>query len=440
MRQFCDKCIDDRRRERQRVKVPVVRETREPDPQRKRVVHPTGYEPGYEISGDRGTVTSEPTTIPPDRITSWDWLLERWHLDTSEYEVIEPVNIRTWLGGIGDGQTQEFYYYKASVRRRVHDTLRASHREIMERIGKLPPIKTGKPKGKYTLCAVFSDPQIGKGDGDGTDGTILRYRDGTAKVAAALEGWRALGYDIDTLETLHPGDNHENVQGHYAMQGFTVDRSMTEQQLEYVDLEIESTDTLAPLVKRMGKRYVRGNHGEVRTNGSKANTSFSDNYDSAAGEIVRRILKANPARYGHIAVQIPHGEDLSLTFRCQNDIIGLVHGHQGRTNALDAHTRIVKWAATQAAGMRAFGDATIIVSGHYHHYSVKRPNARTFIQAPALDGGSVWFAETTGDESPPGVVTFLVGPQGPLHIDMHEVYPQPPKFADLVRGKYYEID
>lgn len=425
---WCDDCAPYGRAEQNSGRI------RMNAPTRQRISHPTGYEPGYELNGDTGTVTSEPIETPPDRITSWDWLLERWHLDPAEFEVIEPVNIRTWLAAIGDGETREFYYYRANVRRRQAGTLLSSHREIIDRIRDLPAIRVAKPKGKYTFVAVYSDAQIGKSDGDGTDGTITRYRDATERVATELERMRAFGYDIDAIERLHPGDNFEGVQGHYAMQGFSVDRSMTEQQIEYVDLETEAINLTAPLARRVWNRYVRGNHGEVRTNGSKANTAFSDNYDSAAGEILRRICAQNPKRFGHVGFQTPSGENLTLTFQCQNDIICLLHGHQGRVSAPSAHAKIVKWADGQAGGFRAAGDATIYVSGHYHHYSVMRPGGRTFIQAPALDGGSVWFAETNGDESPPGVVTFLVGPGGPLHITMHEVYPQPPRFAQAVRA------
>lgn len=425
---WCDDCAPiGRAKSRARMNVG--------EPVRQRVTHPTGYEPGYELNGDTGTVTSEPTTKPPPEAQKdWTWLLDRWGLSPTEYEIIEPVNIRTWLAAIGDGDTRELYYYRANVRRRTPGVLQSSHREIIDRIRDLPAIRVAKPKGKYTFVAVYSDPQIGKSDGDGTDGTILRYRDATVKVATELERMRTFGYDIDAIERLHPGDNFENVQGHYAMQGYAVDRSLTEQQIEYVDLEMEAINTTATLARRVWNRYVRGNHGEVRTNGGKANTAFSDNFDSASGEILRRICAQNPKRFGHVGFQTPSGENLTLTFQCQNDIICLLHGHQGRVSAPSAHAKIVKWANGQAGGFRAAGDATIYVSGHYHHYSVMRPSGRTFIQAPALDGGSVWFAETNGDESPPGVVTFLVGPDGPLHINMHEVYPQPPRFAQAVRA------
>lgn len=37
---------------------------------------------------------------------------------------------------------------------------------------------------------------------------------------------------------------------------------------------------------------------------------------------------------------------------------------------------------------------------------------QTFIQAPALDGGSVWWRHTTGQDAPPGVLTMTVGGGG----------------------------
>ncbi|ADD94621.1 hypothetical protein [uncultured phage MedDCM-OCT-S08-C495] len=39
----------------------------------------------------------------------------------------------------------------------------------------------------------------------------------------------------------------------------------------------------------------------------------------------------------------------------------------------------------QSFGMQSLGDATILVSGHYHHLRTIQDGLRTWIQVPSLD-------------------------------------------------------
>jgi hypothetical protein len=84
-----------------------------------------------------------------------------------------------------------------------------------------------------------------------------------------------------------------------------------------------------------------------------------------------------------------------------NTTIGFIHGHQTRNKAVD-------WWAKQAHGMQPIGDASILLTGHFHHLVVQQSGAKTWIQMPALDGGSNWFEERTGQSAPAGLVTLVV--------------------------------
>lgn len=66
--------------------------------------------------------------------------------------------------------------------------------------------------------------------------------------------------------------------------------------------------------------------------------------------------------------------------------------------------------------MRTVGDATLLLTGHYHHLRVEQPGAKTWIQAPALDGGSDWWTNTSGQHSAPGTLTLVVGQGGWDHL------------------------
>ena len=403
-----------------------------PEPVLQRMQHPTGYEPGYELNGDTGTVTSEPTATPPDRITSYDWLLERWHLDPLEFEVIEPVNIRTWLGAIGNQETREFYYYKSDIRRRTSTRAPAN----LEQLRSL--IKATKPRrwkqgdlSDRTAILTMADLQLGKADGDGTDGTIARFFSMLETTAATCDRLASRGVEELVIPWL--GDLVENVDGHYAMQGFTTDRNLNEQVETAALLYLALNKTLAPMFPRVLNVVVPGNHGEVRKDG-KAHTDFGDNHDVTAPYLGHQAITDT---LPHVRFLRPSKPDLTATVEIRGRIHGFMHGHQGKVSGPTAHARIIEWHRRQAAGQRAMGDAEFVWSAHYHHASIAAPNAsRVYIQSPALDGGSPWYAETKGDESEPGTFMGLLnGKRGMAGFDWFTVIegsPRPMRFADRI--------
>jgi hypothetical protein len=59
--------------------------------------------------------------------------------------------------------------------------------------------------------------------------------------------------------------------------------------------------------------------------------------------------------------------------------------------------------------MQDIGDATLLLTGHFHHLKVEQTGAKTWIQAPSLDGGSTWFENSAGQAAPAGMLTLVVG-------------------------------
>jgi hypothetical protein len=72
------------------------------------------------------------------------------------------------------------------------------------------------------------------------------------------------------------------------------------------------------------------------------------------------------------------------------------------------------WWRQQAFGKQPVGDATIGVSGHFHHLrvlelgSTSRGSSRFWIQASTMDNGSGWWRLRSGEDSVPGLVTFVL--------------------------------
>ena len=68
----------------------------------------------------------------------------------------------------------------------------------------------------------------------------------------------------------------------------------------------------------------------------------------------------------------------------------------------------------------AIGDSDIMLSAHFHHLSVLHERNTTFIQAPALDGGSLWIEQSHALTSQPGILTFTVSAEGIDNIKVHK--------------------
>ena len=140
-------------------------------------------------------------------------------------------------------------------------------------------------------------------------------------------------------------------------------------------------------------------------------TTFGDNDDLAIFEQVAEILAANPERYKHVSFLIA-GTNLTLTLDVHGTIVGLAHGHQARSGGQNPIGKIANWWKGQSFGERPAGEASLLLTGHFHSLQVATHGPKTHIQAPSLDGGSQWFTEITGIESPGGLLTLTVGKRG----------------------------
>jgi hypothetical protein len=59
--------------------------------------------------------------------------------------------------------------------------------------------------------------------------------------------------------------------------------------------------------------------------------------------------------------------------------------------------------------MQPIGSATLLCAAHLHHLRIEQSGAKSFCQIPSLDGGSTWWRHRTGQDSPPGMVSLVVG-------------------------------
>ena len=115
-----------------------------------------------------------------------------------------------------------------------------------------------------------------------------------------------------------------------------------------------------------------------------------------------------------MAFTIPDPWRESLAVQARGAVLGMFHGHQEKQG------RAWEWWKGQIAGDLPTAAANILIGGHYHSW-LTVPHGwlggqpRWFFQADTLDGGSAWWANVTGDQSEPALMTFTIDDEGRWH-------------------------
>lgn len=364
--------------------------------------------PGVSWNGDEGTVTTQP--MEGENAPDWSGVLRMWGLDPEHFEVVEPVLFNVWGDTLGVLNRQ----WKGKVIRKGKK-LNADIDELIREIKKHKPRQQKQLTGEASLVVVASDWQVGKRDGDGLKGLISRWLQAIEDVEWRLKELKKIGRPIDSITVLCLGDLVEGCDGHYDIQTFTVEEDRRNQVKIARRLLRDALIRWSKLVPSVTVAAIGGNHGENRKNG-KAFTTLNDNDDVALVEQIAEIFAANPEAYGHVRFAIP-ADELSLTVEVHGKIIGISHGHLAR-NSGSVEGKLKNWIAGQALGRQSIGDCDILVTGHYHTFKLADWGGVKWLQAPALDGGSVWWRQSTGEVADAGVLTFLVSKTGVSDIQI----------------------
>ena len=366
------------------------------------------WTPGVTWMGDEGTITTPP--VEGETHPDWSGVLRMWGLDPEHFAVVEPVLFNVWGDTLGILNRQ----WKGKVVRKGRQET-ADIDALIQEIKKHKPRERKEIEGGASLVVCASDWQVGKRDGDGLKGLVGRWLQAIDDVELRLKELKKLGRPIDSITVLCLGDLVEGCDGHYDIQTFTVEVDRRDQVKIARRLLRDALIRWSKVVPSITVAAIGGNHGENRKNG-KAFTTLGDNDDVALVESVAEIFQANPEAYGHIKFAIPTDE-LSLTLEVHGKIIGITHGHLARSGA-GTEAKLRRWIADQTLGRQRIGDCDILVTGHYHSFKLADWGGVKWIQAPALDGGSVWWRQSTGEIADVGVLTFLVSSQGVSDIQL----------------------
>lgn len=358
--------------------------------------------PGMDLGPDDGEVRTVPRYVGDgvDEPLDAD-LMRELGVDPGEWEVIARRESR-WQ------QTEDGKFlraYRISVRRRTRRTgdlsIEAMNEILSSNYGSGSPPRP-LYRGNEVFVVPVGDLQVGKIDGGGTAALIDRFATLTRKVSGQLQ--RAGGAQRLILPWL--GDCIEGIVSQGGRLATRLDVSVTEQVRIYRRLMLHQLATLAPYAEHVIVPVLPGNHDETTRLFA---TGPTDSWAIEGASAVQDAL-AMSGDYGHVSFLYPQDEELTITLNVGTDerpfVLGFTHGHlAGSPNkALD-------WWRDQTFGRQHSGGADMLFTGHFHHLRVEATGGgRTWIQIPALDGGSNWFRRSKGEDEPAGMVSMWVTP------------------------------
>lgn len=364
-----------------------------------------------ELGPDGGTFTGYQTTADldanPDAIQDFYRLTgldpDEWPLDKGSLRVsLWQQSKRT---EDGDRDLVWLRSYRGNLRRATRPELDAGDIAAMLTIGRRHPRIRHKTATDATRVVIMSDPQVGKVDAGGGTPELL------ARIGQTLD---LLGDAIAAAPTerailLDPGDL---VEGFESAPGaaFTSDLSHPEQLRAARGILTDAITSIAAQHDHVTVATCPSNHSAWRA-GSRYLGRPGDDYGIDVHLSVQDALRRDP-RYAHVEWAIPDVWDETTYLDAEGHTIALTHGHRSKSG------RFYDWWKGQAASSGRAHAASIIVSGHYHNLHIgslgltTTGRDRTHIQAPALDGGSAWWRNISGEESRPGIVTFLLDQDG----------------------------
>src|SRR6056297_523514 len=367
-----------------------------------RVVIPDKVKPSVEFDGNEGTAVTHGYDSEPENFD--DFLIDAG-LDPTDIDVIPPVRTSRWQQQ-KDGELIWLTSYRFTFRRKKSGIDLPLLMAEAKKSRKKPKIVDTTDKA---LVVLWSDLQVGKVDVRGGTTELLER---VALVQARL---------LDLVKRDKPsrvvfvdvGDTVENF-----------DNAAKEQQLRSNDLSImdqvdlatslawQTIRVLADKIPTVSYVSVGSNYCQWRSNGKPVGTP-TDDWGVFIGRQLARL--ATETGYDNIRFFEPekHEESLAIdVFDDQFHVLGIAHGHQ-----VSRPDRIPTWWRQQAFGAQQVSNASILVTGHFHHLRVTEMGSvprgdtvasRYWIQASTMDNGSSWFRRFSGEDSVPGLVVFTL--------------------------------
>lgn len=347
------------------------------------------WRPQLELDADGGYFVSTPRTKPIEDATE---LLAEFDLNPNDW-IITGVRRSKWQTYHGEWLES----YRVNLKPASARASLVPYDDLERELKKWKPKPAKVAKGNLTAIYAIGDTQWGKDAGDGTSGTVTRVMSALNSALGRHEELKSRGIGQIALPQL--GDCIEGIVSQGGKIAGRLDLDLTTQIRVGRRVLLEWVKAFAPLTDSLVIPVVPGNHDESHRN------LITDPVDSWQVEIVQQVLdiaKENE-NLQHVTARFPERDNTTLAVDLSGTLVGFAHGHQIRDPQ--------KWWSGQSLGNTSIGQSEVLLTAHYHHYAVRQFNHRLWVQTPALDGGSHWFADRTGmgGNSPSGIVSLVVG-------------------------------
>ncbi len=340
-----------------------------------------------EYDGNQGYLQTEPMAKAPNN----DELLEMFGYDPKEVRIVGLLKTSKW-------QQREDGEFLNSYRFALAPAATSSMSEIIDLINKrkFTPPKTEGGTAVYHWLA--GDLQLGKIDGDGTQGVVDRVLssiDNGVKEFKQLRKFNKMGL----VHQAWLGDCGEGNQSQGGKLMWRTELTITEQYRLFRRLALYAIDAFAPLVERVEIDVVNGNHDDAQR--MPVLTRSDDGHATEALIALADGLALNPATYGHVKIFVPQKDEMSITREIGDTIFTHAHGHQW------AKGKVFDWWAGQALNNHSPAAAHFLLHGHEHEFKIQSKKERTQICVPTFESESTYWKQRYGDVAKTGAVSMI---------------------------------
>ena len=353
-------------------------------------------------------------------LTDWAHVFAKFGLDPAEFVIVDDtvrmsVYQQSKRTDDGDRDVVNLYSYRARFQRKAANQ-GVSITEARSILHGWAPVRLKPAEGKpVALVVALADFQLGKGEGDGTTGTLKRLENALDDTVAQIDSLRAQGINPRTLLLANMGDHTEGTHGSYANQPYTVDMNLRDQLQTALEVNLHWVKTLAPLFENIEYAATLCNHGTLSRAGGRENiTDDADNATGLVSDLLAKICGMDD-RLGNVSFTVPRDAFITTT---TVEGVNLALSHGQKITGTEAN-----WLAAQSQNLtqRRKFVPDVWLTAHKHHAQVTDFGPYTRIQATTVEPGSKYFEDLTGQYSRTGVTTFTVGQHLPGKWDNYRI-------------------
>jgi predicted phosphodiesterase len=269
--------------------------------------------------------------------------------------------------------------------------------DLLAHVGKLKPPAKSTTVTDTVFHYVVGDTQIGKGDGDGAEGTLRAWEQ---SILTAVERWKKLGKPH--VHLCLAGDCIEGNQSQNGKSMWRTKLTVTEQTRVLRRMMLRTIDAFiaAPSITFS---VVNGNHDQVQR---FQETRDDDGHATEAAIAVSEALATNKERYAHVEIYVPEMDRGAVVLDLMGTSVIVAHGHQWqRGKSLD-------WWRSQSFHNDNANQAHILIHGHEHEFSIRTEKDRLSICTPTMESESTWYVNKYGGRAMRGAIIFTTTPGG----------------------------